>query len=219
MLAFSIDIGYIALVAADLQTAADASALAGAEKLQELYVRYNLPGQSYQNAILNTATTNTTGSPMATAEAFSSYNRAGNVNIIMRDQDVTFSFLDGSGTFHGNYWALGLTGGFPNSITVVARRDNIQNSPVSLFFGPIFGFHTKNLTATATATIYSGDVTSLRAIPNVTAHILPVALDVNIWNTFLRDWPIRRRHETFCQQRRPPAPRLSAGTVGPRHVP
>jgi Flp pilus assembly protein TadG len=184
MLAFSIDIGYVALVAADLQTAADAAALAGAERLQELYVRYTLPGQSYQNDILTAATTHTTGGPMAIAEAFASYNKAGNVNITVRDQDVTFSYLDASGTFHTNYWAQGLTGGFPNSITVVARRDNVQNTPLLLFFGPIFGFTTKNLTATATATIYSGDVTSLRAIPGITAHILPVALDVNVWKTF-----------------------------------
>jgi uncharacterized membrane protein len=38
MLSFSIDLGYIALVKTDLQTAADAAALAGAEKLQQLYV-------------------------------------------------------------------------------------------------------------------------------------------------------------------------------------
>src|SRR6266481_341890 len=79
MLAFSIDIGYIAWVRTDLQTAADAAALAGAEKLQALYVQYTMPGQTSQNAILNNAVTNTSGSPMATAEAFASYNKAGNV--------------------------------------------------------------------------------------------------------------------------------------------
>src|SRR5205807_6684521 len=110
--------------------------------------------------------------------------KAGNVSISVRDADVSFSYLNGNGQFQNNYWAQGLTGGFPNSITVVTRRDNVQNTPVSLFFGPIFGFKTKELTATATATIYSGDVTSLKAIPGVDAHILPVALDVNIWNYF-----------------------------------
>ena len=58
MLAFSIDIGHIALAKSDLQTAADAAALAGAEKLQELYIQYTLPGQTNQNSILATATTN-----------------------------------------------------------------------------------------------------------------------------------------------------------------
>src|SRR5919109_658916 len=83
MLAFSIDIGYIALVATDLQTAADAAVLAGAEKLQQLYVQYNTPGQLNKSMILRTATTNTGGwnSPVYTAEKFASYNRAGNVQI------------------------------------------------------------------------------------------------------------------------------------------
>src|SRR5438132_4108391 len=116
MLAFSIDLGYIALVAADLQTVADAAALAGAEKLQELYVQYNMPGHPSRNSLSTRATTNTPGGPMATAEAFASYNKAGNVSITMRDDDVSFSWLDGSGTFRNNYWAQGLTGGFPNSI-------------------------------------------------------------------------------------------------------
>jgi hypothetical protein len=55
---------------------------------------------------------------------------------------------------------------------------------LSLFFGPVFGFSSKEMTATATATIYSGDVNMLRAIPGVKAHILPVALDMNFWQTF-----------------------------------
>jgi Flp pilus assembly protein TadG len=183
MLAFSIDLGYIVLVKTDLQTAADAAALAGSEKLQELYVQYTLPGQTAQDAILTMATTNTAGSPMATAEAFASYNKAGNVFIKVRDEDVTFSFSGTQADCQAKYGSGNRA--FPNSITVVTRRDSIQNGPVSLFFGRLFGFATKELQATATATIYSGDVTSLQVIPGVNAHILPVALDMNIWNTFV----------------------------------
>src|SRR6266566_4670472 len=123
MLAFSIDVGWIALVKTDLQTAADAAALAGAEKLQALYVNYQtagLPGsQLSKGSILTTATTNTGtwDSPMYTAEKFASYNKAGNVSIYVRDEDVSFSFNDGSGNFYQNYWAVGLAGGFPNSIS------------------------------------------------------------------------------------------------------
>jgi len=184
MLAFSIDIGWITLVKTDLQTAADAAALAGAEKLQELYVQYTMPGQTGLSAILTTATTNTTGSPMATAETFANYNKAGNVSIGVRDADVTFGFTDAQGAYHSDY--ANYNGGFPNSITVITRRDSIKNTPVSLFFGPIFGMTTKELNATSTATIYSGEVSSLQSIAGVNAHILPVALDVNIWNHFYK---------------------------------
>lgn len=182
MLAFSLAIGWVTLVRTDLQTAADAAALAGAEKLQELYVQYTMPNQPCKQTILTTATTNTSGSPMATAERFARYNKAGNVSVTVSDQDVSFGFTDAQGTYHSNYSSY--NGGFPNTITVVTRRDKTVNSPVSLFFGPILGLSSKELTATASATIYSGDVTSLQAIQGVNAHVLPVALDVNIWQSF-----------------------------------
>jgi Flp pilus assembly protein TadG len=190
MLAFSIDLGWIALVKTDLQTAADAAALAGAEQLQQLYVQYTLPGQTSQSAILNTATTNTgtLSCPMYAAEKIAQSNKAGNVYIAVRDQDVSFGFMDANGTYHSDY--SNYNGGFPNSITVITRRDNIDNNPVSLFFAPIFGMSSKQLYATASATIYAQDVnnlqvyTWLRTGQSIGAHILPVALDVNIWNTF-----------------------------------
>jgi hypothetical protein len=53
-----------------------------------------------------------------------------------------------------------------------------------LFFAQIFGMSTTNLTATASATIYAGDVSSLQVINGVNAHILPVALDVNVWTNY-----------------------------------
>jgi Flp pilus assembly protein TadG len=191
MLAFSIDLGYIALVRTDLQTAADAAALAGAEKLQNLFVQYTSAGmtgsQISQASVLTSVTTNThtSDNPMYTAEQFASYNKAGNVSIIVRDQDVSFGFTDAQVVYHSDY--SNYNSGFPNSVTVITRRDSTKNTPLSLFFGPIFGVTSKELNAMAAATIYSGDVTSLQVIQGVTgvgAHILPVALDVNIWNYF-----------------------------------
>jgi Flp pilus assembly protein TadG len=190
MLAFSIDLGWIALVMTELQTAADAAALAGAEKLQQLYVQYTLPGQANQNAILTTATTNTgtQSCPMYAAEQTAHSNTAGKVSITVPDQDVTFGFTDANGTYHSDYGNY--NGGFPNSITVRTRRDSVANTPVPLFFGQIFNFPSKQLEATATATIYSQDVNNLQVYQwlntgqSVGAHILPVALDVNIWNYF-----------------------------------
>jgi hypothetical protein len=182
MLAFSIDVGYIVLANGDLQTAADAAALAGAEKLQELYIQYTLPGQTNQNAILATATTNLPGSPMEAAEKIASSNQVGNVSITVRDVDISFGFTDAQGNYNPNY--VSYNSGFPNSVTVITRRDRFANNPLSLFFGPVVGLSSKELTAMATATIYSGDVNSLQAIPGVKGHILPAALDMNIWQTF-----------------------------------
>jgi hypothetical protein len=125
---------------------------------------------------------------MYAAEQVAHANMAGNVAITVRDQDVTFGFTDQNGTYHSDY--SNFNGGFPNSITVITRRDTILNNPISLFFGVIFGMSSKQLEATATATIFAQDVMSLQVYQwlntgqSVGAHILPVALDVNIWNYF-----------------------------------
>jgi Flp pilus assembly protein TadG len=188
MLAFSIDVGYMVLVQTDLQNAADAAALAGAERLQGLFVQYYSPGltATQQAAILTQAITNVApnattgapGSPMYTAEQFSNYNKAGGVYISVLDSDVTFGYLDASGNYSTSYTA------FPNTISVTTRRDGNANTPLSLFFGPVFNVSSENMTATARATIYAGDITSLQDIKGIDAHILPVALDVNIWKNF-----------------------------------
>jgi Flp pilus assembly protein TadG len=180
MACFSIDAGWMVLTKTDLQSTADAAALAGAEKLQSLYVQYNMPGQLTQSNILATATGNTPGSPMATAEAFASRNKAGNVYITLVDQDVQFGFTDANGNYTYPY------AGFPNTIQVTVRRDETANTPLKLFFGGILGMPTVDLEATARATIYSGNVSSLQVIPGIGAHILPVALDYEVWDQFYK---------------------------------
>ncbi len=182
MLAFSIDIGYICAVEAELQNAADAAALAGAQQMQSPFVSYYSPGQTQQQQIFLQVTTDTSSasSPIPTAQQFAAANRAGGVNIQVPTSDISFSYYDGTNPFvaasYPNY--------FPNTITVTTRRDTTANGSLGLFFGQIFGITTSNLTATASATIYAGDVSSLQVISGVSAHILPVALDMNVWTNY-----------------------------------
>lgn len=186
MLAFSIDIGYICSVQAELQDAADAAALAGAQQLQSPFVAYFSPGisESQQQQIFTTVTTNTSSpsSPIPTAQQYAAYNQAGGVYINVPTTDVHFQYYDGS-TFTAPTYS---DNKFPNTVTVTTRRDTNANGSLGLFFSRIFGLSSSNLTATASATIYAGDVTSLQVIPGVNAHILPVALDVNVWTNFAK---------------------------------
>jgi hypothetical protein len=186
MMAFSIDIGYIVVTQAELQNAADAAALAGAEKLQALYIQYysypNQPNPPQDPFTTATTNTGTSASPIYTAEQFSSYNKAGGVYITVPDQDVSLSYCSsGSAPQAPSYPGI-----FPNTVTVTTRRDDVANGPLGLFFAPIFGVSQVNLTATASASIYTGDVKTLQAISGVDAHILPVALDVNVWKNFFK---------------------------------
>jgi Flp pilus assembly protein TadG len=182
LLAFAIDLGYVASVQGQLQNAADAAALAGAERLQNLYVLYYSPGQTQKSQIYQLATSDTTTatSPICTAQRLALANVAGNVHVSLLASDVSANYFDGTNPFT----APSYPNTFPNTITVTVRRDSQANGSLSLFFAGIFGMTSIDLTATASATIYPGDVTTLQAIPNVNAHILPVALDVNVWKTF-----------------------------------
>ncbi len=215
MLAFSIDIGYITSVQAELQDAADAAALAGAQQLQNYFVSYYSPGQTQQQQIYLTVTTDTTNSsnPIPTAQQFASYNQAGGVYINVPSSDVSFSYYDGT-TFSAPSYA---NNQFPNTVNVITRRDTTANGPLGLFFGKIFGISSINLTATASATIYAGDITSLQVIPGVNAHILPVALDVNVWTNFASG-NFTFTNGTFSSS---PSPYLTSNNVteGPNGLP
>ncbi len=61
--AFAVDMGYIVLIQSDLQNAADSAALAGANKLPNGFVQYNLPGQSSSNqsSVLNSSESSRVG--------------------------------------------------------------------------------------------------------------------------------------------------------------
>jgi Flp pilus assembly protein TadG len=180
MLAFSIDVGYICLAKTELQNAADSAALAGVEQLQTLFVQYNLPNQTLKLQILASATGTQSGGPTDTAKKYAAYNTAGGKAITLLDSDVTFGFTDASGNYSSTYI------GFPNTISVTARRDSTANGALSLFFGGILGKPTQDLECTSRATIYSGEVTSLAVLSNtsMTTRLLPLALDVNVWKTF-----------------------------------
>jgi hypothetical protein len=115
---------------------------------------------------------------MWTAEHIAGLNKAGGVFLTVPDADVTFGYKDQNGN------SLPLGTNFPNTITVVTRRDTTANNPIDLFFGPVYNKSQQSLTAFATATIYAGDISSLKRIPGVDAHVLPIAYDYQMWQTF-----------------------------------
>jgi Flp pilus assembly protein TadG len=194
MAAFAVDIGWIVLAQSDLQNAADAAALAGAQQLigqEQLnvstgrysmsngYADYYAPGQSPTNqaTILSTAL----AAAKASATKFASYHSAGNVSsLVLSDSDIEFGFTDSTGAYTSAY------AGYPNTVKVVLRLDPQANGSLRLFFGPIFGYKTENVTASALATIYTGTLNSFNINPGSVSGILPMTYDVNEWKTFLQ---------------------------------
>lgn len=179
MVAFAVDIGWIVLIRSDLQSAADAAALAGANKLMTGYVQYNLPGQTATATanILSTAESNAS----AAAKLYAGYNNAGVTGLTLLDGDIEYGFTDAS----GNYTAVsGSSTTFPNTIKVSLRRDSTANTSLGLFFGPVLGLSTVDLKATAAATIYTANIDSFKNTSTLKVAMLPVTYDVNAWNSF-----------------------------------
>jgi hypothetical protein len=179
MAAFAVDIGYICSVQSQLQNAADSAALAGAAQLMQPYVQYNYPNQSasQKSQILSTALANA----QSQAEYFASLNAAGDVaSLSLPSADIVCGFLDGQ----SNFYPTPPDSRFPNSVQVTMRRDSQANHPLNLIFGPALGHNNVSLTATARGTIMSNP-NNFSTNKSVNAGLLPVALDIRVWNQFV----------------------------------
>lgn len=195
MVAFAVDMGWIVVAQADLQSAADAAALAGAQMLigQQQYnqsthkyslmngfAQYYAPGQTQKSAIVAAATT----AAITAAKNNASSNTAGSArSLILNSSDIEF----GTTTADGTYTKINGPGyeRFPNTIKVTLYLQGDTNGSLPLFFGPVLGKKTVDLQATATATIYAGTLDSLTTAQSYKSGILPVAYDVNHWNNFV----------------------------------
>jgi Flp pilus assembly protein TadG len=188
MIAFAVDLGWITHTQNELQSAADAAALAGAGQLPDNFDAYYMIAQngqsiSNQNASRAAILTTTQGNATTYAKKYAGYNRAGEVaSLTLADADITFGFTDGN----GNYTAQPAYTGYPNTVTVTLRRDASANGPLGMFFARVLGIDNVNLKATASATIYAGAINTFQtANSNLMVMILPMTYDVNHWNNFV----------------------------------
>jgi len=177
MAAFSVDLGWISVTKTELKNAADAAAIAAAGQLIDGHVLYNLSGQTQTDSILSTAQS----TARVFARRFAGYNRAGGVALSqVNDADIQFGFTDATNHFQPQT----PESGFPNTVRVTLRRDDTANGPLGLFFARLLGVTSASLQATAAATVYTGSaVESFRTTGQ--GLLLPVALDVDVWNQFL----------------------------------
>lgn len=133
ILALVIDAGYLYVLQADLQTAADSAALAGASGLGEGSAEARRRAQEYTDK--NPALTRT---------------------VSLQDGDIQLGTWNPlTRTFVATDGIPGLR---PDAVRVVPRLDSQHGNPVSLFFAGLFGHTTADVGATATAVFGSRDV-------------------------------------------------------------
>ena len=210
MVAFAIDVAWIVQSRSDLQSAADAAALAGAEQLMNGYVQYSLPGQTQKSTIVTTAET----SAKTYAKNFAGYNTAGGVSsLTLKDADIEFGFTDAS----NNYTPAPTYTGFPNTVKVTMRLDSSANGSLRLFFAPIFGLTSSNVQVSAAATIYTANIVNFT--PGSGVGILPMTLDINAWDSYLQtglssDGTTHAAANGAPQMQVYPSPNLAPGNFG-----
>jgi hypothetical protein len=129
MIAFAVDIGYVAMVKTQLQVAADSAALAAA------------------------GSSNKTPDDMkSVAKRFAGYHLAGSSKAVVNDSDVVF------GTWDITQPAGHEFSGTSSSILGTALKVTTHANGIPLFFGRIFGAGTKDMTASATAAVNPRDI-------------------------------------------------------------
>lgn len=175
MVAFAVDLGYIAVVQKEMQNAADAAAMAGASQLLDRGALAGIPNQ------FATAT-----AARDQAQKFSSLNTAGGTALALSrndansaDGDIVLGYISNPRDMNSPFNTTATT---YNSCRVRPRRVAAQNGSLRLFFGAVLGHGTQDLSATATAT-YEGAIQgfamSWAGAPN--PKLLPFAYDVNKW--------------------------------------
>ena len=142
-LGLATDAAYLYWASYQLQNAADASALAGAQKVKWDVV-------AAHQAALDIALENSVG-PDPVQLVPNEANDPGGDIVIGRFVSETGEFIPGLGAH--------------NAVKVVARRtDDSPGGPMSLFFGPVFGVDTVNLRRQATAIAGGGTGAGLIAL-------------------------------------------------------
>jgi len=129
MIAFAVDAGYVVLVRTQLQTAADAAAMAASSNLNEP-----------QDVLAKIA------------QKYASYHSVGQKPIDILDEDIQVGIWDATNrTFTP-------TGSGGNAVKVTARRDSRAGGKASLFFGRIFGSMGFDMSASAVAMANPRDI-------------------------------------------------------------
>jgi Flp pilus assembly protein TadG len=182
--AFAVDLGYIALVHAQLQNAADSAALAGASQLTDPALLGGTPN-------LTTAQASASANARAQAQAFAADNYGGGVPLTLNANrgnapggDIVVGYMENPSRLTSPFTPIAVgSPSFPNAVQVTVHRDAVRNGSLSLFFARALGDPTWDLQATSTAA-YQGGVVGFKFQNGYTGpcKLLPFTMQVDYWH-------------------------------------
>ncbi len=174
MLAFSIDIGYLAMSRAEMRRTADSAALAGGWQLLDSRIKGDSPLQA-------TSLMRTAASQVALQNLVC--NDGPTLQTYGDDTDITEGYLahlsEGSALSSDSHNPF-------QAVRVRVQKTTQSNGRVPFFFGKIFGQTGQEMSVSATSAMaiqvkgFSAPPTSASGI-----NLLPFALDLQTWNAML----------------------------------
>lgn len=176
MLAFAVDYGRMTLTASELQSAADAAALAGAAQLVDEDCLYG--SSNIDNDIVEAR---------SAAEQYAGLNQAGDVNLLLDRNDgnlsnggVVIGYIDNPLDPNSPFLTESISE--YNSVRVVVKLTQDMNGPLGLLFGGATGKNAVEMSAQSTATLDDRVVGFAGYQPSQRSELLPFSLDVAIWD-------------------------------------
>ncbi len=180
MVAFAVDLGYIATTKTELQAAADGAALAAAIELVDGLGSSPLKTQSQMHTAAHSA-----------AAAVTQENGNGDLSATYLDPSKHMRFGQATWNSSQNYWDKTWGASPANMVEVVTHRDaggsGQGDKSLNLFFAPIMGKKTANLSTNAVALIQPGAGFKIPDSSSTTTTFgaLPIACDEESWNDLL----------------------------------
>lgn len=178
VVAFAVDLGYIASTKAELQSASDGAALASATELIDGLGASPVKSQSQMQIAAKSA-----------AVTVAQQNGNGDLSATYLDPNQHLRF--GTTTWNAETKKWDKTWGATpaNIVEVVAHRDQAGSSQgsqsLNLFFAPIMGTKSANLSTNAVAGILPGSGFKIAPGSTTTFGALPIACDETSWNALL----------------------------------
>ena len=179
--ALSVDTAVIATARAQLSTAADAAALAGA---QQLASEYRVRGITDLTTTI--AAANAQGAAFGTANHVLGHG----VTLIQNPTnvagvgDMIVGYLDPDNPLSAMVTAPA-SAPLYNSVQVTANLSAARGSVVPTFFGSLMGFRGANVTVQSTATAWNYSIAGFKSINNESAQLLPIVLDVTTYQAMM----------------------------------
>jgi len=178
--ALSVDSAMLAAARAQLSTAADAAALAGAQQLANEYRVRGVTDMTSQIAAANSS-----------AISFAANNTVFGQPVLLvsgangtTSSDIQVGYLDPT-NHQTAFLTLSSLAPYFNSVQVNAQRNSNRGGVVPTFFSGMMGFNGSNMSVSATATAINYSISGFQSTGGQRANLLPIVLDVNTYKAMM----------------------------------